>query len=86
MVVSGVVSTVAVLLVAGKTFQSLNRRYGAPLPPVAEPEEEIPPLPGEEMPEEASGETVSATAGAEAEPATVLRSETPDGPSDAEAR
>lgn len=47
-VVSGVVSTVAVLLVAGKTFQSLNRRYGAPLPPVAEPDAEIPPLPGEE--------------------------------------
>ena len=85
-VVSGVVSTVAVLLVAGKTFQSLNRRYGAPLPPVAEPEEEIPPLPGEEMPEEASGETVSAAAGSGAESKAVRRSETSDGQHDAAAR
>lgn len=85
-VVSGVVSTVAVLLVAGKTFQSLNRRYGAPLPPVAEPEEEISPLPGEEMPEEASGETVSAAAGSGAESKAVRRSETSDGQHDAAAR
>lgn len=86
-VVSGVVSTVAVLLVAGKTFQSLNRRYGAPLPPVAEPEEEeIPPLPGEESPEETAEEAASATAGTEAASATVLQSGTPDGPSNAEAR
>ena len=93
-VVSGVVSTVAVLLVAGKTFQSLNRRYGAPLPPVAEPEEEIPPLPGQEMPplgggkmpEEAPGETVPAAAGSGAESKAVRRSETSDGQHDAAAR
>ena len=84
--VSGVVSTVAVLHVAGKTFQSLNRRYGAPLPPVAEPEVEIPPLPGEEMPEEASGETVSAAAGSGAESKAVRRSEMSDGQHDAAAR